>query len=112
MKNNDSFITDTKFLADEYFPRGLARSGEFSRSQVRMLESFGDAYQQLHAGKRSPINEEEQDFVLVCKGKKPAQTEHERVWMQFRKKVDNRIKVSSFAYKPGKDAYDYADEEW
>ena len=90
MYKTESFVTCKMFYADEHFPYGISRSGEFNREQANLLEHYGEAYQALHSGQRSPINEEERDFVAGCKGEKEARTEHELAWTRFCDKTKKR----------------------
>lgn len=87
MKSSKSFSCARKFDGDRFFRYGLSRSGEFTYSQVALLELHGRAYQDLEHGEREPVNQEEKDFIKVCQGLKQAETVHERVWQQFRRKT-------------------------
>ncbi len=98
MYKSESFVTCKRFYADEHFPYGISRSGEFNRDQAKLLEDHGEAYQALHSGLRSPINDEERDFVAVCKGEKQARTEHEIAWMRFCEKTQKRRTYISAFY--------------
>ncbi len=79
MSTNDSFKSTSKFKADEFFPYGISRSGEFTIQQAELLENHGSAYQSLHTGEREPVNEEERRFVALTKGELAAETSHELV---------------------------------
>lgn len=108
MYQSDSFEANKRFYADKHFPYGISRSGEFNRQQAKLLEEHGEAYQALHSGERSPINDEERDFVAVCKGEKPAQTEHEVAWIRFCEKTQKkRVFTPAFYGKPELDEDDY-----
>lgn len=96
MQKKDSFLSNTKFYSDKYFPHGFARCGEFSREQADLLERHGRAYEALDKGKREPVNDEEAHFILVCRGEAKPETEHEDVWMRYRRKVEKRPTVSPF----------------
>lgn len=80
-----------KFWGTDHFPYGFARSGEFTREQVQLLENHGYAYQALALGERSPQTPEEEDFVKFCHGEKVAQTKHEKVWERFMKKSTQSV---------------------
>ena len=96
MENNQSFLTNSKFYADEHFRYGLARSGEFLSSQVTLLENHGHAYQALHNGDRQPTTDEEKHFVEVCKGFAEATTNHEKAWQRFCFKTQHRTVILPF----------------
>ncbi len=49
------FISNLKFYGDDYFPYGLGRCGEFTLSQVALLEVHGRAYEGLHLGTRERL---------------------------------------------------------
>jgi uncharacterized protein YifE (UPF0438 family) len=82
-----SFSSNRKFFAADFFPYGLARSGEFTRSQVDLLEAHGYAYQSLEDGSRSAESAEEERFVSVCRGEVEPESCHEKVWRRFCQKT-------------------------
>ncbi|GAA6154279.1 DUF413 domain-containing protein [Pseudoteredinibacter isoporae] len=90
-----SFVCKTKFYAQEYFPYGLSRSGEFTREQVELLENHGRAYQALHTGVRTATNGEEENFVRACRGEREPTTVHEKAWARFCEKTSLTVAVSS-----------------
>ena len=90
-----SFASNSKFYAEDRFPYGLSRSGEFTCEQVALLENHGAAYQALHEGLSKPTNEEERDFLKVCQGVKDAATSHERTWARFCEKTKIRPAIIS-----------------
>lgn len=85
--SKDSFKANRKFYDDRNYPRGMGRSGDFTLAEVQVLENHGIALQELSAGKREPINEEEQRFVDVCEGKFPAESKVEKAWLKYQNKV-------------------------
>ncbi len=99
MKTSDSFVTSKKFYGEGHFPYGISRSGEFNIGQAMLLENHGIAYQELHLGERTPVNEEERDFVSVCEGIKPPQSQHEIVWMRYCQKVQEQTVIPAFITK-------------
>jgi uncharacterized protein YifE (UPF0438 family) len=103
MNENNAFFSDQRFTARECFPHGIARSGDFSLAQAKLLEQHGHAYQALQQGLRAPVNDEEAQFVEVFKGNKSASTPHELVWQRFLDRTENRVKVSSFSSRTTKD---------
>lgn len=96
----DSFQANGKFNPTTHFPYGLARSGEFNRQQVLLLEKHGKAYEALHMGQRAPANEEEAHFLAVCRGDVEPETEHERVWMRYCQKIQKKPSISLFGSTP------------
>jgi len=65
-----------------------------------LLEEHGEAYLALHSGARLPANSEEQDFVLVCSGKKTPETDHERTWLRYCEKIHAPVVTAAFSGKP------------
>ncbi|WP_143247478.1 DUF413 domain-containing protein [Agaribacterium haliotis] len=96
MSNPASFHSSRKFYANDHYPYGLARSGDYNSKQSALLENCGQAYAELSSGKRKPVNDEEQRFVLVCKGELCAESEHELAWLRFCQKTDTRLSISAF----------------
>ncbi len=87
MTDSRSFSDTRKFHALEHFPRGLDRSGEFTREQAQLLVNHGFAYQALDAGTREPATEDERQFVAVCRGEREPLTPHEKAWSCFCRKT-------------------------
>ena len=92
-----SFFCSAKFYAQQQFPYGIGRSGDFSKLQTALLENHGRAYEELHSGTREPVTDEERQFVEVCRGKLQPSTDHEKVWMRFCDKTSRKRSVISIA---------------
>ncbi len=115
MQNLDSFVANKRFYGEEHFPYGISRSGEFNNDQAELLEVHGIAYQELHSGLRVPVNDEEREFVSVCKGHKAPQTKHEITWMRYCQKVQERTITPASVKKfvdQGLENAPSLDEEW
>ncbi len=91
-----SFSSRSKFYAEDQFPFGIERSGEFSVEQVTLLHNHGKAYQELHSGLREPVTKEEKEFLKSCRGEKQPGTAHEKVWLKFCEKTQKRSVISAF----------------
>ncbi len=87
MAKDHSFYSDRNFYADEHFPYGLNRSGEFTFAQSELLIQHGCAYEAIANGSREPVSDEEARFLAVCRGEFPAESEHEKVWQLYLTKV-------------------------
>jgi hypothetical protein len=87
MDKNNSFQATRRFTDDEHFPYGFARSGDFTIWQANLLEAYGHAFRALESGERQPESQLEIDFVAFCRGEKPAESEHEKVWKRYRRSV-------------------------
>jgi uncharacterized protein YifE (UPF0438 family) len=95
------FKTQKKFYGDpNHFRYGLSRSGEFTLSQVKLLEDHGHAYQALHNGECKPSCDEEAVFVQVCIGAKTPDSPHEVVWAKYCKLINKTIEISAFGSNP------------
>lgn len=116
MSTNESFKTDSKFKAVDYFPYGISRSGEFTIQQAELLEKHGYAYQSLHTGEREPVNEEERRFVAVCHGELKAETAHEQAWRRFCEKTTKKRTIITLAsrskHKISSDTASNSDESY
>lgn len=93
MTQQNSFKSDSKFWATNFFPKGIGRSGHFNKEQTNLLENHGVAYEALADGSREPVSEEEVAFVLVFQGQKEAQTKHERTWKRFLEVTDQKHRM-------------------
>lgn len=96
MVKNGSFYAASRFYPDEHFPHGIARSGEFINTHAELLEVHGRAYSELHAGTRQPVDEEETQFLEVCRGEREALTDHEKAWERYCLKTRKTPSVSPF----------------
>lgn len=107
------FESKKAFYATQHYPYGLAKSGEYTYEQVTLLERHGWAYQTLCSGEREPVGEEEEAFVLACRGEKQAITQHEKVWLKFYEKTSSPqiAPQSTCSYKEKPNTYS-DDEEW
>jgi uncharacterized protein YifE (UPF0438 family) len=114
MNDDNAFISNRRFYAEEHFPYGIAGSGEFSYQQARLLENHGWAYQDLHTGARAPSNDEERRFVEVCQGREFATSIHETTWLRYCEKTQTKAVRKPFSGRPqsltGKTYYDTNDE--
>ena len=82
-----SFVTTRKFYDDKNYPRGMGRSGDYSISEVTILEKYGVALQEIASGKREPKTAEEEHFKAVCTEGVAATTAIEKAWLKYQNKV-------------------------
>lgn len=85
--SKESFLATRKFYDDRNYPRGMSRSGDFTLSEVQIIETHGVALQALMTKSQIPINDEEKHFILVCEGKADANTSIEKAWKKYQNKV-------------------------
>ena len=83
------FSYDGIFSDAVNFPYGLARSGDFTRSQAMLLENHGNVYRSLFDGVRQPTTDAEEHFVEFCKhGCCEPENEHEKAWSIYLKRLE------------------------
>ena len=83
----ESFLTNRRFYDDKNYPRGINRSGDYSISEVQILEKHGVALLEIANGKREAVTDEEKQFKAVCDGERAAQTKIEKTWLKYQNKV-------------------------
>ncbi|MBA5761336.1 DUF413 domain-containing protein [Vibrio sp. 404] len=72
-----------RFYDNTKFPRGFAKSGDFTLAEEEILTIFGDTMLGLENGELSPQNAEEKHFVKVIENPGKAKTKLERVWLKY-----------------------------
>lgn len=87
---NESFKAAKKFYDDKNYPRGFARSGDFTTAESALLEKHGVAFKALSDGTQQPETSEETQFVAVARGEAEAATAHEKVWVKYLKRTTNK----------------------
>ncbi|WP_423185988.1 DUF413 domain-containing protein [Alishewanella sp. d11] len=110
-----SFVANRRFFDDRNFPRGFTRSGRFTLAEGNLLEKHGLAMQQLEQGLREPVNEEEQRFVLVCRGESEASTVFEKTWLKYKQRLAEKRKFHTVFGKKriadGSDDFSYVETD-
>lgn len=110
-----SFVANRRFFDDRNFPRGFTRSGRFTLAEGNLLEKHGLAMQQLEQGLREPVNEEEQRFVLVCRGESEATTVFEKTWLKYKQRLAEKRKFHTVFGKKriadGADDFSYVETD-
>lgn len=96
MSNVESFQSTRLFYDDVNFPYGIKRSGDFTRIQSDLIESYGVTLHALCNGLKVPETEEESRFILVCKGVEPAESAIERAWINYLKAINRRHEYISY----------------
>ncbi|MBU1439114.1 MAG: DUF413 domain-containing protein [Gammaproteobacteria bacterium] len=87
-----SFVAKRRFFDDRNFPKGFTRSGRFTLAEGNLLEKHGAAMLELEEGTRQPETAEEQRFVLVCRAEAEAESSIEKVWVKYKKNVQEKKK--------------------
>ncbi len=88
--SQSDFASSKMFYDTKNFPRGISRSGLFSRREVEILERHGSAMQALYDGSRKAETAAEKDFLKVLAGEKDASTEFEKTWLKYLKHTSQR----------------------
>ncbi|MEZ8308993.1 DUF413 domain-containing protein [Vibrio splendidus] len=65
------------------FPRGFAKSGDFTLSEEEILTLFGDTMLALETGELTPTNAEERHFIKVLAHPHKAKSKLDRVWLKY-----------------------------
>ena len=88
LADSNSFKANKRFFDDKRFPRGFARSGQFTIKEAQLLETYGVALNELSHGHRAPATEEEQRFVKVVQGQMDSMLPLEKVWMKYLRQIN------------------------
>ncbi|MGF1754095.1 DUF413 domain-containing protein [Vibrio makurazakiensis] len=72
-----------RFYDAKKFPRGFAKSGDFTLVDEEILTLFGDTMLGLETGELLPENSEEKHFLKVLSYPHKAKTKLERVWLKY-----------------------------
>ncbi|MBT0724899.1 DUF413 domain-containing protein [Rosenbergiella sp. S61] len=109
----ESFVTTHRFFDNKHYPRGFSRHGDFTIKEAQLLERHGFAMNELDLAKREPVNEEEEQFVEVCRGQRPAATEAEKVWSKYMSRIKRPKRFHTLSGgKPQMDTVeDYSDSD-
>jgi uncharacterized protein YifE (UPF0438 family) len=74
---------EKRFYDDKAFPRGFAKSGNFTILEEELLTYYGDTMAGLESGKLEPENQEERHFLKAIKDPKKAKTKLETTWLKY-----------------------------
>ncbi|MCW8335802.1 DUF413 domain-containing protein [Vibrio sp. SCSIO 43135] len=72
-----------RFYDNTKFPRGFAKSGDFTLAEEEILTLYGDTMFALEMGDITPENAEEKHFLKVLSHPHKAKTKLERVWLKY-----------------------------
>ncbi|SDJ57572.1 hypothetical protein SAMN04488540_1105 [Ferrimonas sediminum] len=90
MNQIEGFQAAGRFFDDKHFPRGFARSGHFTLNEAALLEHYGQRLRALAEGTQLPSSPQEQQFVAVAKGERPADNKLEHAWTKYIAKSQRR----------------------
>ncbi|RQW65056.1 DUF413 domain-containing protein [Vibrio viridaestus] len=102
-----------RFYDTKKFPRGFAKSGDFTIAEEDLLTRFGDTMLRLETGDLSPSNQEEAGFMAVMLQEKSAETKLEKVWVKYVQLSRGRKRFHTLngRSKPDNINDDYVDED-
>jgi uncharacterized protein YifE (UPF0438 family) len=72
-----------RFYDNTKFPRGFAKSGDFTLAEEEILTLYGDTMQGLEMRILEPENAEEKHFIKVIEPPGKAKSTLERVWLKY-----------------------------
>ncbi len=81
---------EKRFYDDKAFPRGFAKSGNFTLIEEELLIYYGDTMAALESGRLAPENQEEKHFLKTLKDPKKAHTKLETTWLKYIKYARGR----------------------
>lgn len=72
-----------RFYDNAKFPRGFAKSGDFTLAEEEILTFYGETMLSLEMGEIDPENAEEKHFLKVLENPGKAKTKLERTWLKY-----------------------------
>lgn len=72
-----------RFYDNAKFPRGFAKSGDFTLAEEEILTFYGETMMSLETGEIAPDNAEEKHFLKVLENPGKAKTKLERTWLKY-----------------------------
>ncbi|WGY45715.1 MULTISPECIES: DUF413 domain-containing protein [unclassified Vibrio] len=100
------------FFDTKKFPRGFAKSGDFTLGEETLLTQYGDTMLGLESGVLQPENAEEQRFLQVLDNPDLAESKIEKVWMKYVRLSRGRKRFHTLNGRNKPDAADdYTDDE-
>ncbi|MCL9780026.1 DUF413 domain-containing protein [Vibrio sp. S4M6] len=83
-------VGSTIFYDNKTFPRGFAKSGNFTILEEELLMRYGHTMAKLESGDLTPTNEEEQHFINTLSDPTLASTKLEKTWLKYTKLARGR----------------------
>lgn len=101
-----------RFYDNTKFPRGFAKSGDFTLAEEELLTIYGGTMLGLESGELTPENAEEAHFVKAIENPVKAKSKLERVWLKYTQLARGRKRFHTLngRNKP-ESGDDYNDEE-
>ncbi|MCL9780156.1 DUF413 domain-containing protein [Vibrio sp. S4M6] len=86
-----------RFYDNVKFPRGFAKSGDFTLAEEELLLLYGDTMLGLENGELLPTNSEEKRFLKVLSQPQKAKSKLERVWVKYTQLARGRKRFHSLS---------------
>ncbi|RTZ18096.1 DUF413 domain-containing protein [Vibrio aquaticus] len=102
-----------RFYDNTKFPRGFAKSGDFTLAEEEILTLYGDTMLGLESGELQAENAEEKHFVKVLVHPGKAKSKLERVWLKYVQLARGRKRFHTLNGRTKPDASsieDYSDD--
>jgi uncharacterized protein len=100
------------FYDNKKFPRGFAKSGDFTIAEEDLLIRFGETMQNLENGELAPINDAEVEFVNELSAPESVTTKMAKVWLKYVRLAHGRKQFHTLNGRNKPDAADdYNDDE-
>ncbi|MHC6529894.1 MULTISPECIES: DUF413 domain-containing protein [unclassified Vibrio] len=100
-----------RFYDNAKFPRGFAKSGDFTLAEEEILTFYGDTLLGLETGEIEPENAEEKHFLKVLENPGKAKSKLERTWLKYIQLARGRKRFHTLNGRNKPDASDdYAED--
>ncbi|MBF9003388.1 DUF413 domain-containing protein [Vibrio nitrifigilis] len=101
-----------RFFDNKKFPRGFAKSGDFTLAEENLLTLYGETMLGLESGELQSANAEEQHFLSVLANPEAAESKIERVWMKYVRLARGRKRFHTLNGRSKPDvSEDYTEDE-
>lgn len=101
-----------RFYDNTKFPRGFAKSGDFTLAEEEILTFYGETMLGLENGQLDPENSEEKHFIKVLDNPGKAKTKLERTWLKYAQLARGRKRFHTLngSSKPDANSDDYTED--
>ena len=89
----DSFFSDKKFYDLDNFPDGFEKVSDFTQMEAGVMSRCGHIMSKLYEGSLEPVNEDQQRFIDVIKGRKKPLYHIEYVFLKYLALVQQKEKI-------------------
>ncbi|MDE1513861.1 MULTISPECIES: DUF413 domain-containing protein [Vibrio] len=101
-----------RFFDTKKFPRGFAKSGDFTLAEEEILSLYGNTMLGLESGELTPENDQEQHFIKVLENPDLAEHKLEKAWLKYTRLARGRKRFHTLNGRNKPDGTeDYTDDE-